>query len=156
MQKNGKKKLSWILWSILGIMLVFGMACVAGAINYVNRVPEVTARESLEVACGTTLSLNDLAEITCKGKYTVRLAIAETNVNSAKVLEEELKVEGDGTNQPVLYVGDEAGYLRLTINAVGSVAEYVSASVTIYVKPGEAEQAQNLPEKVILIKEQEP
>ena len=138
------------------IVLVFGGVCVVGAVNYVNRVPKITASEPLEVACGTTLSVSDLAEITCKGKYTVKLGIAETNVNSAKVLEEELQVEGDGTNQPVLYVGDEAGYLRLTINAVGSVAEYVSANVTIYVKPGEAEQAQTLPEKVILIKEQEP
>lgn len=161
MRKMGKKKYTWILWSILGIALIFGVVCVAGAMGYVNRVPKITASEPLEATCGTTLLVSDLAEITCKGKYTVRLAIAETNVNTARVLEgqefkpdadgtkqerEASKSHGDVTNDPALYVGDEAGYIHLVINATGSVAEYVSASVTIYVKPGEAEQAQILKE----------
>lgn len=159
MQKKGNKKRLWIIWSILGIVLVFGGAGVAGAIHYVNQVPKITAREFVEVKSGETLSLSDLAEITCKGKYTVRLEIAETNVNSAKVLEEELKAEGDGTKQekdaskpddgmshPALYVGDEAGYVRLMINVAGYVAELVGENVTIYVKPGEAEQEQILKE----------
>lgn len=148
MKETKKKKYGKILWIMMTLLLLAVGVCMAGVIDYLNRVPKISAKESLEVISGETLSVSDLAKITCKGKYTVRLAIAETNVKSAKVLDDEPKLEGDGSAQkrddPALYVGDESGYIRLLIVPQGTVAERVSAYVTIYVKPSEAEQKQIL------------
>lgn len=130
MKEKKKSKFLWIILSVIAALLVFVGICVAGAMDYNARVPKISVKETLEVTSGTTLSVSELAEITCKNPYTVRLEITDTNVNSARVL------EGD---EPQLYVGDEAGYVRLLIMPCGTVAELVSENVTIYVKPGEAQ-----------------
>jgi len=125
--KTGKKR--WglrIVIAVITVILILGVICVMGAVRYVSLVPKLTVKEQLEVPCGAQISWKELVSVECKGDYSVRLMITDTNSSTAKVL---------GEKDPELYVGEETGYVRLSVTAVGEVAELVQEEAIVYVKP---------------------
>lgn len=122
-KKQGKR---WI--AIISIVLVL-MACVGlyllwGLKDYMDKVPDVTPKESVTVKTGQTLTAEDMFDITCKGDYRVSLSILDSDIPDAKVTGEK----------QALFVGSSQGTIQVLICATGEVAEMVDAKQTIYVE----------------------
>jgi len=132
MEKARKKR--WGMRIGVGVMAVLAILvgiCVMQLFHYGSRAPKLTVKERLEFPCGTQIPWKELASVECKGSYSLRLMILDTNIPTAKVLEEK---------DQKLFTGEEAGYVRISIIASGEVAELVSEEAIVYVKPDAKEE----------------
>ena len=122
-----KKRKVWLLIFLIPVVIVCTL--VLGLYQYVSRIPKIKTKWLGEVESGTNISYDQLVDIKCKGKYSVKL-FADSNIPTAKVSE-------DGKS---LYTGDNSGYIRVTVLVAGSVAEARDTEVYIYVGPGKEER----------------
>lgn len=123
-----KKKVKiWLLALIVPVIVM----CVLGygVYRYIKSTPKIKTKWLGEVESGTTISYDQLVDIECEGKYSVKLVV-DSNIPTAKVSE-------DGKS---LYTGDSSGYIHVIVSATGSVAESREAEVYIYVGPGKEER----------------
>lgn len=138
MMKTGKKRKGLIIViCVIAVLMIFGAICVTGLIRYESHVPKLTVKEQMEVPCGARIPWKELVSVECEGDYSVRLMITDTNISTAKILQEK---------DQELYVGEEIGYIRLSVTAAGEVAEYVQEETIVYVKPDAKEEEEILKE----------
>lgn len=118
---------------ILGIVIAFtafivivggiALAVVLPIKDYVDRTPTIVSNTSITAESGDTLSISDLCTVECKGDYTLRLVILESQVSDAYVSQ-------DGQT---LHVGSETGIITVSIVGRGDNAESRSEKAQIYV-----------------------
>lgn len=121
-KKNSKK---WMIY--IGIAVAIPAAVVLyllwGVKNYLDRVPDITPKASLQVATGQELTAEDIFDIQCKGSYMTKLNIEETDISDALV----------SADRQTLYVGSVPGSIRVYVVATGEVAESTDSENTIVV-----------------------
>ena len=128
--KNKKKWIKGIGIAAVIVLLVLagiGVYLLWGLYDYMAKVPDITPKESVEVKVGQTLSTEDVFDITCKGSYTEKLSIKETDIPDAAV-------SPDGKE---LYVGSKPGSICVYISATGEVAEHADEETVIKVTDSE-------------------
>jgi hypothetical protein len=116
----------WILYIgiALAIFLAIGGYFLWSVKDYTDKVPHITPRQDVTVAKEQMLMVEDLFEIECKGSYSLKLQIRETDIEDATVSE-------DGK---MLYTGSSAGSLRVLVSGTGEVAEHVEAETVLTVQ----------------------
>ena len=97
-----------VIWGILTILLMK---------NYVDKTPKLTPKAPIVAEAGQTLSISDLFEIDCEGKYQLNLAIADTDITDVRL----------SSDKQSLFVGNRAGTITVVVSGYGEVAELVSA-----------------------------
>ncbi len=125
MEENKKSGKKWIVY--IGIAMTFfvcvGLYLLWGLNDYMEKVPQITPKASLQVTTGQELTVEDMFDIQCKGSYVTKLSIMETDISDAMV-------SADGQT---LYVGSAPGSIRISLLATGEVAETTDAKNTIIV-----------------------
>lgn len=121
-KKQGKRWIVIIL-VLLGLVACIGLYLLWGLKDYMDKVPEITPKESVTVKAGQTVTAEDMFDITCKGDYRVSLSILDSDIPDAKVTEEK----------QALFVGSSQGTIRVLICVTGEVAESTDAENTIVV-----------------------
>ena len=123
-KKKGLKRIGIAVGVVLFVIICIGAYLLWALNDYLAKVPDITPKESVEVAVGQTLTVEDVFDITCKGSYTAKLSIKETDITDASV-------SGDGKE---LYVGSRPGTICIYISATGEVAEHADGETVIKVK----------------------
>ena len=121
-----KKKIVKIVIGILCLIVV--LVCVfliCGAVDYVNSVPEITPKENVSVASGSTIRPRDVADITDNAEV-IRFTRAHWKDNESP---SGLEVTNDA-----IIITEGTGILVIGIYAVGDVAEPVTEYVEIEVE----------------------
>ncbi len=116
-QSAGKRmKMKKIIIAIGAAALIIAGICGTALYRYVSNVPKVTPKQSVfDVESGRSYSLEELADVRCKGGYSGEMRILDTNISDA-----EIKKDSKDT----LYAGSEAGYIHLAASGRGDHSEY--------------------------------
>lgn len=116
-----------IIAAVVVFILIGGILfCIK---EYTARTPKLNMRWIGAVEAEQTINLQDLVDVECKGDYYLEMSI-NTEISDAKVSE-------DGQS---LYVGNNSGYITVTISGYGSVPDIVSEETIIFVTLGEQER----------------
>ena len=129
MDKKGKKIIRGIGAAAVAAVLL----CGAGLYRYVSNVPKVTPKQWVaDAASGQSYFLEELADVKCRGDYTGKLQIIDTDIEDAVI---------KGENSNILDTGTHAGYIRLSASARGDHSEYgKEAELYVYTALGSEEQ----------------
>lgn len=127
MEKEDKKQRKAFRYIILAaVLFLLLLVCVVMMNSYVRRVPVITAKEQLEFSSNSEISINDIVQIECAGRYRVTIS-----ASWADGTETELEVDND---RGIIKVGDQSGKCIVNVTAVGENGERRSEEMTITIQ----------------------
>lgn len=116
-----------ILSVIISIFIIFAIVLVTGVKNYIDESPVITAKDDLSVKVGTTISIEELADIKNAAESKILSDIMQTDGKT------NAKVSDDGQS---LFVGDDETNFQVEIRAIGANHEERREQVTVHVNGG--------------------
>ena len=127
MCKNTKRTVIKLILIVCGIFSLSGGLLCSGVMRYLNRVPQIQAKENLHFSAGSDLLPDDLAEISvADSKITVVKRITEAFW--ADDTSDDIRIEQNGR---AVSVGDRTGLLFVTVTATGVESRDVTVPVRI-------------------------
>ncbi len=125
MEEKKKSSKRWIIYIVIALVIPAGVCLYLlwGLKDYMDKVPDITPKASLQVTTGQELTAEDIFDIQCKGSYVTKLNIEETDIADAVV----------SADRQTLYVGSVPGSIRVYVVATGEVAESTDSENTIVV-----------------------
>lgn len=118
-----KNYLPKILWACAFAVILFGVLCIILMKRYITETISFEPKYPI-ITVGQTVTVEDLVEITAKGKYSATMEIVVSQVPDAGVSEDGKK----------LYVGTSKGGIRVMITGRGSNSETVTQELILNVQ----------------------